>query len=199
MTKARSVSSLCLGLWLGGTSVVAQPKADPKVDPAAARKQAIEDARKAGILGSKPPQEVLDMGKLMTGTWKCAGTVTLPDGSESKLKATMKTAPDVNGFWIHESMSGDLAGQNVKMEAYMTAEAGKWRRVAIDSFGGNTFGTSDGMKDGKMDWQLETNSGELEKAHLDASDLKKGLHVWSEHSFDKGKTWGNGPDMTCKK
>ncbi len=95
-------------------------------------------------------------------------------------------------------MTGALNGVTVKMEAYMTADAGKWRRIAIDSFGGQTLGTSDGMTDKKMDWVLESNTGEREKAHMDGSDLKKGLHVWSERSVD-GKNWSDGPDLICKK
>jgi hypothetical protein len=81
----------------------------------------------------------------------------------------------------------------------MTADAGKWKRISIDSFGGHTIGTSDGMTDQKMDWLIESNTGEKEKAHLDVSDPKKGLHVWSERSSDKGKTWSDGPDLVCKK
>ena len=62
-------------------------------------------------------------------------------------------------------------------------------------------GTSDGMKDMKMDFVLDATGpmGSAQfKDHVDAGDMKKGVHTWGEVSLDKGKTWLPVYDMVCK-
>ncbi len=68
--------------------------------------------------------------------------------------------------------------------------------------GGQMVGTSDGMKDMKMDFVLDTQSamgGGQFKDHVDASDMKKGVHAWGEMSIDRGKTWLPVYDLVCKR
>jgi hypothetical protein len=156
----------------------------------------------------KPPPEVGDMAKAMTGTWKCEGTVVGMDNKDTKAKMTMKSKADLDGFWVHDSMEGTMGegkdAMKFKMEAFTTFNptAKKWQRVAIMNDGGQMVGTSDGMKDMKMDTNLETSGSHGEgmaKDHVDASDLKKGMRLWGEMSTDKGKTWQKSYDMICKK
>jgi len=172
-------------------ALTATATADPKDTPKDTK------AAPAGPAGKKPPAETAEVGKLMTGTWKCEGSVELPDKSAAKIKATLTAAPELGGFWIHEALDVEMVPA-FKLEAYMTFDGAKWHRTAFDSMGGQATGTADPMKDHKIEWAIE-KAGMVEKAHLDLSDLKKGMHLTAEHSMDKGKTWGKGPDMLCKK
>lgn len=177
-------------------AAAADPK-DTKNDQAAARQQAIEQARKAGIIGKAPPAELAEVGKLMTGTWKCESTLELPNQPPAKMKAKVTSALELGGFWIHETIDVEMAPA-IKVEAYMTFDGTKWHRTAFDSMGGQATGTADPMKDHKIEWAIE-NGSLLEKVRADFSDLKKGMHLTAERSVDQGKTWGKGLDMTCKK
>jgi hypothetical protein len=67
--------------------------------------------------------------------------------------------------------------------------------------GGQMIGTSDGMKDGKMTWNMDMMSpmgGAMFRDYLDTTD-KAGLKAWGEMSMDKGKSWFKEYEMTCKK
>jgi hypothetical protein len=74
--------------------------------------------------------------------------------------------------------------------------------VSVMNDGGQMVGQSDGMKDMKMDTTADTwgpmGQG-MFKDHVDASDMKKGVHMWGEVSIDKGKTFKPVYDMMCKK
>jgi hypothetical protein len=155
----------------------------------------------------KPPGEIAEMLKSMTGTWKCEGTATGMDGKEVKFTGTMKSRSDLDGWWSHDSFEGTMGSGKTagkfKFESFTTYNEAtkKWHNVMVDNLGGMRTGESDGMKDMKMDTTSDTLSpmgkGQF-RDHVDASDLKKGLHTWGEDSTD-GKTWTKVYDMTCKK
>jgi len=174
-------------------------KAGAKVDAKAGAAPAA-----AEMAAPKPAAEIADMKKMMAGTWRCTGTTSDMKGVATPMKATMKTKADLDGFWIHDSFTGTAGKMKYTFETYTTfdASAKKWRRVMLDNMGGQMIGTSDGMKDGKMDFNLDTMSpmgASMFKDHLDASDAKAGLKSWGEMSMDKGKTWSKVYEMTCKK
>jgi hypothetical protein len=188
----------------------AQPKSDAKAgsgagSAAGAKTDAKTDA-KAGteMAAPKPAAEIGDMMKGMAGTWKCTGTTMDTKGASTPMKATMKTKVDLDGFWAHDTFTGTAGKMKYTFESYTTfdASAKKWRRVMVDNMGGQMIGTSDGMKDGKMDFNLDTmgpTGAGMFKDHLDASDPKAGVKASGEMSMDKGKTWTKVYEMTCKK
>ncbi|MEO8703010.1 MAG: hypothetical protein ABI867_23390 [Kofleriaceae bacterium] len=151
----------------------------------------------------KPPAELDAMAKAMVGSWKCKGDMMDMAGGKSAVTATNVAKLDLNKFWLAESLEVK-GGAGYKMTSYTTydAKASKWRRIGIDGFGGYMVGTSDGMKDNKMDWNMDTVSamgtGQF-RDHVDASDAKVGMKVWGEMSMDKGKSWNKMYEMTCKK
>jgi hypothetical protein len=179
------------------------PKADPKADAAKADPKAAGD-KKPGMEMPKVPAEIGDMGKTVTGTWKCKGDEMDPTGAKNPITATIKTKVDMDKWWITDNM--EVKGKNTfKMMSFTTYDATskKWRRVAVDNWGGQMVGTSDGMKDGKMDWNSDTISpmgAGMFRDHVDATDAAKtGVKFWGEMSMDKGKTWNKVYEMSCKK
>jgi hypothetical protein len=185
------------------------PKADPKADAAKTPAPAPADAKAAPKMEMpKPAPEIAEMAKGKTGTWKCDGTTMGMDMKEAKFKGTMKSKSDLDGFWIHDSFEG-TAGEGktamkFKMEAFTTFDAAskKWHSMSVMNDGGHMMGTSDGVKDNKMETVSDTmgpmGSGQF-KDHADMSDAKKGVHMWGEMTMDKGKTWNKVYDMMCKK
>ena len=158
----------------------------------------------------KPPQEIADMMKAMTGSWKCEGTFSgMTGGAAMKYTSTMKPKTELNGFWVHEAVTITPSDKkampgNFMIEAYMTYDsaAKMWRRVEMMSDGGLMVGTSSGMKDMKMEmtgtnWSSHGES--MMKTSIDNSDAKKGIHIVGQMSMDKGKTWTALFDETCKK
>jgi hypothetical protein len=156
----------------------------------------------------KPAQQIADRVKAMTGTWKCDGTAPGMDGKDMKFTGTMTSKSDLDGFWVHDSFSGTMgaggAAMKFKFESFATFDVNmkKWREVMVDNWGGQNIGTGDEMKDGKMDTaadSIDMMGKGMMKDHMDASDAKKGVHMWGEGSHDAGKTWTKSYDMTCKK
>ena len=152
----------------------------------------------------KPAQQVVDRLKERTGTWKCDGTSIGMDMKDIKFSATMTTKSDLDGFWVHETFVGKAgegkAAWTYKFENYSTYDTGmkKWREIIVDNFGGQAIGTGDDHNLITSDMVDGMGKGMM-KDHEDASDLKKGLHVWGEASKDAGKTWMKIYDLTCKK
>lgn len=149
----------------------------------------------------KGPQEVTDLAKLVTGSWKCTGTATISPDPEGPLTATLVTKADLDGFWIRSTFDAKVGKARLKHESFTTFDGKKWRRVLVDSRGSQALGTSDGLKDGKMDWNLDVMGQAptaLFRDHLDASD-PKALKLSGEVSADKGKTWTKVYEMSCKK
>jgi len=107
------------------------------------------------------------MAKSMAGTWKCG-------------KTTIKSLTEVGGVWLHDTYTGE-----VQRDVFTTYDVGakKWRRVVLGGDGSALVGTSDGMKDMKIDFDY----GAV-KEHVDASDLKKGLRIKTDKL-----------DLTCRR
>jgi len=153
----------------------------------------------------KPPDQISARVKAMTGTWKCDGTAPGMDGKDQKFSGTMSSKSDLDGWWVHDSFSGTMGGgMKFKFESFATFDTSskKWRDVFVDNWGGQMIGTADEMKDGKMDTTSDSLSmmGKgMQKDHTDASEMKKGVHMWGEGSKDGGKTWVKSYDMMCKK
>ncbi|MEO8550551.1 MAG: hypothetical protein ABI678_11280 [Kofleriaceae bacterium] len=155
----------------------------------------------------KPAQQVTDRAKMMTGTWKCDGTSMGMDGKDAKFSGTYVSKADLDGFQIHDSFNGTMAMGKTpfkfKFEMFSSWDTNskKWHMMMADNWGGQGVGTADEMKDGKMETVAESYDmmGKSQvKDHLDASDLKKGMHMWGEQSKD-GKVWNKTYDLTCKK
>ncbi|HTR50459.1 MAG TPA: DUF1579 family protein [Kofleriaceae bacterium] len=156
----------------------------------------------------KPPPELAEMAKAMAGTWKCTGTGMGMDGKDTKFTGTMSSKTELDGFWSHNSFQGTMGegktAAKYRFESYSTFDpsARKWRVMMMDNLGGSMAGTSDGMKDMKMETDAETQDarGKAQfKDHTDMSDMKTGAHLWGEVSRDNGKTWTKVYDMVCKK
>ncbi|MFT3695162.1 MAG: hypothetical protein QM831_18640 [Kofleriaceae bacterium] len=156
----------------------------------------------------KPAQQIADRAKMMAGTWKCDGTSAGMDGKDMAFAGTFTAKTDLDGWWMHESFSGKAGtgktAMNYKFEQFATYDGGmkKWRHVFVDNWGGQMIGTSDDMKDGKAETAFESNDmmgKSMVKDSVDASDMKKGVHMWGQMSKDSGKTWTKIYDMTCKK
>ena len=145
------------------------------------------------------------MLKSVQGTWSCDGTVTGADGKAQKIKSTIVRKADLDGFWIHDSISvGPLKTPTFRIESFTTYDPAtkRWRRVEVSSEGAQMVGNAETMKDMKMDFMFDTidasGSASL-REHIDASDLHKGLHLTGELSKDKGKSWIPDYDVVCRR
>ena len=152
----------------------------------------------------KPPQQIADMSKDTVGTWRCKGETMHMDGTKEAITSTNTVKVDMNKWWIVESMSVKGTKTAFTMTTYTTFDAGsnKWRRVAVDSMGNSYVGTSDGMKDKKLDWNLDVigpMGGSMFRDHVDTTDAKVGVKLSGDLSMDKGKTWNKVYEMVCKK
>ncbi|MDQ3365722.1 MAG: hypothetical protein M3680_09880 [Myxococcota bacterium] len=162
------------------------------------------DAKAAKPVMPKPPTELGDMAKVAVGTWRCAGSETGQDGASGKLTATVRGKLDLDKWWITESMDAKGARGSYKSVAYTTYDPGskKWRRLSVDSMGNQFVGTSDGMKENKLTWNMDMMGGMgagMFRDYLDLTDAKAGVKLWGEMSMDKGKTWNKVYELTCKK
>lgn len=188
-----------------GDSHMEKKKDAPKDAPKDAKKDAPKDAPKdAKKEAPKAPAEVEAMAKTAVGTYKCKGDGFGMDGKKEAITGTVKVKLDMNKFWLVENIEvkGSMA---MNMIAYTTYDAGakKWRRVMIEDNGGYLVGTSDGVKDNKLDWTMDASgpmgSGQF-RDHMDMTDAAKtGTKMWGEMSMDKGKTWNKAYEWTCKK
>ncbi|HEX4456674.1 MAG TPA: DUF1579 family protein [Polyangia bacterium] len=154
--------------------------------------------------GPKPAPEIAERAKVMAGRWKCEGTSATMDGKEARFTGSLSSKLELDGYWVHESFDGTVAGGKFKFETYATfdASAKKWRNLMLDNWGGSGVGTSEPMKAGKSEVVYETvglAGKSMVKSHLDVSDPKKGVRLWGEFSMDGGKTWIKNHDMMCKK
>lgn len=152
----------------------------------------------------KPPAEIDAMSKSVVGTWKCTGTTTTMAGAAEPMTAKVIAKVDLDKWWISDVVEGKSTRGPFKMVSYSTFDAAskKWRRVSIDNMGNQYVGTSDGLKDGKLVWNLDfmgANGAGQFKDSVDPSDAKTGTKFTGVMSVDKGKTWKPVYEMTCKK
>ena len=177
-------------------------KADAKLAPKP------PDAKPAADKLQPPPEpplppEIDALAKTITGTWRCKGDEWDDKGNKSPVTATNKVKLDLDNWWISETL--EVKGQRTfKMMAFSTYDklSRKWRRVAVMNRGGQLIGTSDGLKDAKLTWNLDLISpmgAALFRDSLDASDPKLGLKAGGELSMDRGRTWLKAYEMVCKK
>ena len=171
--------------------------------PKDAGKQPAQPVKTEPPKAPEPPAEVGAMAKNVVGNWKCTGTETAMDGSTTKMTGTITAKVDMDKWWINDSFEGK-GRMTFKMNAYSTYDAPskKWRRVAIDNIGHQYVGTSDGIKDGKLVWNMDfmgaMGSGQFRDT-VDPSDPKVGVKFSGQMSMDKGKSWKPVYDMICKK
>ncbi len=207
---------------IGMTGIaLAQPKADPKAAPAPVPAPVKTDAKvdakvapvktdakvdpKAGAKMEmpKPPAEIDAMAKTSVGTWRCAGTETGMDGVPGKMSAVIKVKVDLDKWWISETIEARGKTGTFKMTGFATFDAGskKWRKLSVDNSGGQMIGTSDGVKDNKLVWNMDMmnpmGAGQFRDT-IDTTD-PKAVKLWGEMSMDKGKTWKPVYELTCKK
>ncbi|HVK83959.1 MAG TPA: DUF1579 family protein [Kofleriaceae bacterium] len=210
-TFSKLVLSMCSTAALAAVAT-AQPAPATKVAPAPAKSEpkpvagapAMPPAAKAEVPAMpKPPAELASHLKSLQGSWRCTGSAPGLDGQPAPLKATIKAKSDLDGWFIQEVYDGTAGKMKYRFTSYTTYDAGskKWRRVMLDSLGTQMIGTSDGYKDNKMDFNLDSlspmGSGQF-RDHVDLSD-PKARKSWGEASNDKGKNWMKVYEMTCKK
>ena len=162
------------------------------------------DAKAGAMEMPKPPQELADMAKMASGTWRCKGQGMGPDMKMGEMSATMKMDVALDKWWMHGSFQAMMGKIPFKFESFTTydASAKKWHRVMVESGGGYSTGDSAGMTADKVDWDLTTHGpmGDgMFRDHEDMSDKKAGAKMWGEMSMDHGKTWTKVYEMTCKK
>jgi hypothetical protein len=184
-------------------------KVDAKTPPAAAKVDAkagaaVTPPAPKEMVPPAPAPELKEMLKLSAGNWKCTGSAAANEATLSPMKATMKTKAELDGFWIQDTFEGTMGKMKFKFVAYTTFDATskKWRRVSVDSQGAQMIGTSDGVKDGKMTFNMDTmggmGSGTMFKDSVDMTDPKL-VKATGTMSMDKGKTWMPVYEMSCKK
>ena len=145
------------------------------------------------------PNELLALGKSVTGVWKCKGE--MHDGTALvPVTATNKVKLELDKWWIAATLEvkGPVAMKLLTYTTYDTS-AKKWRRVSFDNLGGQMVGTADAQgATFNLDMIGPLGGGQF-RDHTDPFDPRTGLHVWGEMSRDKGKSWTKVYDMTCKK
>ncbi len=150
----------------------------------------------------KPAPELVEAAKMLKGTWKCSGTVHMPDGASRPSNGTMKFSVDLDKFWIVNTMT-EKSKTPYKFTAYITYDgaAKKWNQVMVDSMGFYGVATSDGPKDGAVAWTgTSTGMGMSFKSKMVETTVSpKERKIESQSSKDGGKTWFTDYEGVCKK
>jgi hypothetical protein len=212
--KTPGPSTPAAGAKTGAGAAAPGAKADPKAgatapgakaDPKAATPAAgAADAKAAAVKPPAPPAEIKEALKTQGGNWRCTGEAADPSGQMTAMKGTMRTKADLDGWWIQDSFTGTMGKAKYKQTAYTTYDAAskKWRRISVDNMGGQAIGTSDGFKEGKATYNMDTMGAmgnAMFRDNVDMSDKKAGVKVSGEMSMDKGKTWTKVYEATCKR
>jgi hypothetical protein len=217
--------TLAIALTFGSSAALADSHAEKKA-PDAAKKapDAAKDAKKAPDAAKKEPvakapeppkpdPSIAEYAKTMTGTWKCVGKAmtdpSKPNELQDGMKATIthKLSTELDKQWVESRLSAPMGKANYKFTEYTTYNAleKKWMSFSVDNWGGASWATSTGPKDGKIVWEGEAVGqvamGPSHKSKVrhtvDISDPKN-VKIKGEGSFD-GKTWVTSHDVACKK
>ncbi len=188
--------SMFTKIFLATVALVGSATADTKGAPAAAKTEVKPEP-------PRPPAEIEAMAKNVVGTWKCTGTSSGMDGSSEKMTAKVVAKVDLDKWWINDVVEGKGSRGSFRMISYSTFDAAskKWRRISIDNYGNQYVGTSDGMKENKLVWNLDfmgaMGAGQF-KETVDPTD-PKAVKFNGVVSVDKGKSWKPVYEMVCKK
>jgi hypothetical protein len=151
----------------------------------------------------KPPAEVATLAKTLGGKLKCTGTSKDMNGADQKVTVVVKSKVDLDKWWIADTIEVTMGKTKDKMVSYTTydAKSSKWRRVAVGTGGAQTIGTSDGLKDGKLVFTMDTTSAMGSAQMRETTDITnpKAPTMIGEMSMDKGKTWIKGWEVACKR
>ncbi len=193
-----------VAILLAGMTGVAAAQPKPPT-PKPAEPKPAEPKPAGGASEMKPPAELAELAKSVTGTWRCKGQGMDHTMKMIDMTATMKLKLDVAGWWLHGSFESKMGKEPFAFESYTTYDpkAKKWKRIMVESGGAWNNGESAGPVNNKVDWEFTTHSpvmgdGQF-RDHEDASDPKAGVKMWGEFSPDQGKTWVKVYEMTCKK
>lgn len=150
----------------------------------------------------KPSKEVTDMGKAMTGTWKCTGTALMGPGNMADVKGTATIKTDLDGFYIQNTVSIGAGKMIYKFHDYTAFDGKKWHRYGVDNMNGAREAESTGPGgDGKIVWEGQGSQMGKVMKFKDTEEMgkDKSFHTVGEVSMDGGKTWTKEHDITCKK
>ena len=168
---------------------------------------------KADKAVTKPAAELTKMADALAGTWTCTGKSWTPDGTEHEMRGTVKSRLDLDRFWIHDTLelkvadaqkaAGSMIPTAFKSESFTTFDIKdrEWHRVSVDSIGCHMIGKAEASNDKVLEWKSDSDGpmGEMSlKEHFDMSDPKI-LKVSGQRSMDRGRTWQNDYEATCKK
>jgi hypothetical protein len=180
----------------------------PKMEPAKPAPPAGEAAKPAAPPKMEPPKPAPEIDaafKVISGTWKCTGTASGPDGASMPIDYTMSFKLDLDKFWIVGTMASKKTKANpvaYKFTSYSTydAAAKKWTRVMMDNMGGWEQGTSTGMANNVMAWEGKGNGMGMtyQSKHTEEVKGPKETHMVGTMSMD-GKNWMPMYEATCKK
>jgi hypothetical protein len=137
---------------------------------------------KSGGTETTQPSDT-DTGKPTPGT----DSATSGRATEGTAKHGMRTSPT-----------------NLTIDQFTTydAQQNKWRRVSVDSYGGQAVGTADTTGDNKSQEFTLDASGPMGPTQMrektDMTDAKT-VTITGERSLDQGKTWNKDYQVTCTK
>lgn len=199
--KSFTKISIALAMTVGMTTAAVAGDAKAPEAKAPAKK---EEPKKMEM--PKPAPELVELGKTMSGNWKCTGKGLMDPSKPNDwmdMKMTMKMSNDMGGMWIKGAMDG---GAMFKGEMYVTFDPvmKKFVMMMRDSMGASEMRTSTGMKDNKMVWEGDARmpmpgmSAMKVRETNDMTDMKAGLKLTGEYSMD-GKTFMKMWEATCKK
>jgi hypothetical protein len=187
-------------VMIGMTGLAAaQPKPDAKTDAKAPPADA-----KGGMAEMKPPPELAELAKAVSGTWRCTGQAADATMKMVNMTATLRNKIDLDSWWVHGSFEARMGKEPFKFESFTTydPESKKWKRVMVESGSMWSNGESAGLKDNKVEWTMTSHSSRgdaMFRDHEDVSDPKAGVKMSGELSMDGGKTWMPVYTMACKK
>ncbi len=157
------------------------------------------DAKAAPMEMPKPAKELVDMGKQVSGTWKCTGTASM-GSAPLDVKGTITSKMDLDNFWIQTSLNSTVGKMPFKFTQYTGFDGKKWHRYSLDNMGSVREMESAGMTDGKIVWEGQHAMGGMTMKARETEEMGKDktFHTVGEMSMD-GKTWNKDHDVTCKK